>query len=543
MQKLDELGETLHEVRNQQMGYTGRSRRPSTSSDTIDSAIGGLTDQHEYDQARNSMQNLSELVRDVGEAYERLTSDNEATDGSTHANAGNERLELQRRVSYSPDLCKDLIDQFKADAMKEQADERWKPAWKSTCRVVELSYETERAHNVPFADILDVYYMLVDILIHLHWWNEAFDCIDNLKRRFGIRADTQHPDLRPETATIHYLQALVYFDRQQESVDTKESDMKSANEDARQAFAIFNHESAPDHSQSEFFTEIDRTCMELHATILREMGEPVEANAILNIMKQKFPGALTDATVYQEADRNLDWRDERSRTELMRHVIEGNGEKVSRFLPGCSTEYINSYDKKGLTALHYASQKGHAQIATELLHYGATVDKQSTQSNETPLFFAVMKEYKDIVHALLARANPCSASERISDGGTVLHMVHRHKTAQVTSVLVSQVDSTSFVNAKDRFNRTALHVCSENGAVEQAKVLIEHAANVNAKTKSGKTALGLALDNPPSESMVNLLLDQEVELDRSNLSPKATRLLEEYESRRRSRLLSSCGSV
>lgn len=535
-EKLRELGQKLDEVRSQLMSSPEWSRRTSVSSHTDDSAIGGLSEEQKHDHARDSRQNLNELLRDVEETHERLTFNNES-DERDEPSESSERLELHRRVSYSPDLSKKLIDDYKAEAKREQADGRWKQAWKRTCKVIELSDESESNHNVPFTDVLEIHCMLVDILVYLHWWSEAFDRIEDLAHRFRKRDDNEEHDLRPEIAAIHYLQALVYSDRQQESADTAEEDMRSAYEDARQAFAIFNHESAPAHVQSDFFRELNRRCMELLASILTKIGEPIEANGISNFMEETFPSLLTNANVSQEADQDFEWRDEQGRTELLCRVINGDATKVSGLLQMCPADYVNVGDKNGRTALHHASKQGHIRIVEQLLDYGAKVNQQFTRSKETPLLFAVTEGHGQVVQALLrSGANPSEVCER-SDGGTVLHMVHRHRNTDITSQLISKANSGAFVNGGNKFRRTALHECAEKGAVEQAQVLLRNGADVNAKTKSGKTALRLALDNPPSETMVNLLLDRavesSVELDRSGLSSKAEGLLKEYESRRR----------
>jgi ankyrin repeat protein len=53
----------------------------------------------------------------------------------------------------------------------------------------------------------------------------------------------------------------------------------------------------------------------------------------------------------------------------------------------------------------------------------------------------------------------------------------------------------SFINAKTKNGFTALHLCSQNGHTELAKLLLERGADIQALTLNKKTPLHLAAQN------------------------------------------------
>ena len=76
---------------------------------------------------------------------------------------------------------------------------------------------------------------------------------------------------------------------------------------------------------------------------------------------------------------------------------------------------VNSCDDGGLSALHYAADRGHAAVVRLLLEHGADVEARD-DDGLTPLATAVMSEQLDATRALLeAGANP---STRDNDGDT-----------------------------------------------------------------------------------------------------------------------------
>jgi len=64
---------------------------------------------------------------------------------------------------------------------------------------------------------------------------------------------------------------------------------------------------------------------------------------------------------------------------------------------------VNTPLRVGTTALHFAAQKGHAEIVRILLEHGADVNAKDTEAGFTPLLFAAFKGHAAIVQMLLDR--------------------------------------------------------------------------------------------------------------------------------------------
>jgi len=139
---------------------------------------------------------------------------------------------------------------------------------------------------------------------------------------------------------------------------------------------------------------------------------------------------------------------------------------------------VDAKDKREFTPLHYAAEKGYAEIAELLIEKGANVNATDT-NKETPLHIAVLCGHKDVALALLA--------------------------------------AEAFVNAENSMSRTPLHYAAREGHSEAVKVLLAHGATINAKDKSpGLTALHYAAYQN-QKHVVELLLDAGADVNARDL--------------------------
>jgi serine/threonine-protein phosphatase 6 regulatory ankyrin repeat subunit B len=140
------------------------------------------------------------------------------------------------------------------------------------------------------------------------------------------------------------------------------------------------------------------------------------------------------------------------------------------------------------TPLHVVSQGGHVEIAQLLLQHGANAAAQD-EYGETPLHLACDEGHMEL--ALLLVQHGASA-EAQDDGGLtpVLSSEGGHVLAQL---LISKW--------------TPLHWASKRGHMELARLFVNPAANLAAKTTDGWTPLHLASENGHLE-VVQLLLER-----------------------------------
>ncbi|EAX97444.1 hypothetical protein TVAG_226880 [Trichomonas vaginalis G3] len=129
-----------------------------------------------------------------------------------------------------------------------------------------------------------------------------------------------------------------------------------------------------------------------------------------------------------------------------------NNEKLCTFLISHGAN-INTKDKNGCTALHFATLYNCTKMLEFLILHGADINAKN-ESGCTILHFAAELDKKDIAEIL------------ISYGADI--------------------------NAKNEHGRTPLHFAAQYNQKEIAEILILHDADISARDKDGRTALSIA---------------------------------------------------
>ena len=207
-----------------------------------------------------------------------------------------------------------------------------------------------------------------------------------------------------------------------------------------------------------------------------------------------------------------------------------------------STCLVDAKGQDGYTALHYSCRYGHVDIARTLVNHKANVNAK-TDSGDTPLTLAARKQHDTVVHTLLSDSqclvdakgqdgynalqyscryghvviaktlvnNKANVNAKTDSGDTPLTLAARHEHDNVVHALLS--DSTCLVDAKGQDGYTALHYSCRYGHVDIARTLVNHKANVNAKTDSGDTPLTLAARKQHDTVVHTLLSDSQCLVD------------------------------
>lgn len=161
---------------------------------------------------------------------------------------------------------------------------------------------------------------------------------------------------------------------------------------------------------------------------------------------------------------------------------------------------VNESQPDGVTALHWAVQWDHAEMADLLIDAGANVNA-ADQYDVTPLVLACTNASAGMVKRLLmAGANPNVAQ---STGETALMTCARGGVWDAVEPLVTRgVD----LNAAEAFHgQTALMWAAWEGHTRVVRGLIERGADVHAQTTTGYTALLLAAREGYTETTQALL--------------------------------------
>jgi ankyrin repeat protein len=136
---------------------------------------------------------------------------------------------------------------------------------------------------------------------------------------------------------------------------------------------------------------------------------------------------------------------------------------------------VNNPQGDGMTALHWAAERGDARLAEVLIYSGANVNAGTRIGRYTPLHLASRGGQVAIVQALLrAKAN---VNATTSSGATPLHLAAAGGNVEVvTALLTAGADA----NAKETsWGQTPLIFAAAEGRVEAIRTLAAHGADVS----------------------------------------------------------------
>jgi len=171
---------------------------------------------------------------------------------------------------------------------------------------------------------------------------------------------------------------------------------------------------------------------------------------------------------------------------------------------------VNAGDYMGITALIWASARGHEEVVKVLLDQEDINPNQAdTQYGQTPLLWAAKSERGGVVKVLLERedVNPNQADPE--SGHTPLTWAAESGRKEVVKMLLEQGDVNPN-QADTRFGRTPLSWASYRGHGEVVKILLQRQdVDPNqADTKYGQTPLTWAAING-HKGLVKMLLERE----------------------------------
>jgi ankyrin repeat protein len=158
----------------------------------------------------------------------------------------------------------------------------------------------------------------------------------------------------------------------------------------------------------------------------------------------------------------------KQRTRLMSLSRAGDVERVS-FLLKVGAD-MGARDGRGLTPLHWASERGHEPVVRLLLDRGADVGVRTT-TGWTALHIASRKGREPVVRLLLDKGADVGA-RTTTHGSTSLHSASQAGHEPVVRLLL---DRGADAAAKDMFGRTALTLRGRSGAADPTRLLLEEA--------------------------------------------------------------------
>ena len=158
--------------------------------------------------------------------------------------------------------------------------------------------------------------------------------------------------------------------------------------------------------------------------------------------------------------------------------LAGSAEAMRPLRESCGFN-VNARDRRGMTALHLATEAGTSEVVGLLLAHGADVNAKD-QDGTTALHLAVLYELfndLEIIDLLLTHGADVNAN-KVNDlltGGTALHLAARSNSLEVADLLLRYgADVNAKTVAEFWGGRTALHLAIKEGHTEMADFLRRH---------------------------------------------------------------------
>jgi hypothetical protein len=197
---------------------------------------------------------------------------------------------------------------------------------------------------------------------------------------------------------------------------------------------------------------------------------------------------------------------DKSGTTLLHLAVQKGLEKLikKQFLTQkfASVPYINQQNENLETSLSLACKNNYSRIAIALLGHGARVDVQD-KDGITPLAWAFQNQNPSLILKMLD-TNPNLSTEKMP---LLLTAYDSKRRCNITpaaekwkAVIDKLCEKKVSLQCCDEEGRTLLHTTCSAGAYSDALAFIEMGCSPTAKTKNGKTALMLLVEEAPSLS-------------------------------------------
>ncbi|MGH7653178.1 MAG: ankyrin repeat domain-containing protein [Gemmatimonadaceae bacterium] len=163
---------------------------------------------------------------------------------------------------------------------------------------------------------------------------------------------------------------------------------------------------------------------------------------------------------------------------------------------------VNVPQGDGMTALHWAAERGDLKMATELLKAHASVKAVTREANYTPLHIASRDGNAAVVRALLTAGADVHALT--NSGATALHLAAGSGSADAVLALI---EKGADVNAKESAHgQTPLVFAAEYNRADAIRVLLKHGADASIYTAEDNLREESARDQAAQKKRNEVLL-------------------------------------
>jgi len=174
-----------------------------------------------------------------------------------------------------------------------------------------------------------------------------------------------------------------------------------------------------------------------------------------------------------------------------------------------NAQFLNYQDPSTYHSIHIAAANGHTSFVQLLIDDGVNVNCRG-RHNYTPIMYAIRGKHLDTVVKLIEyKADLAATSKR---GKSALHVAVRHGSYELVRLLVDDSNVRHIVDTRHKC--TMLFVAAQSGKTDIVDFLLTRAADVNASSTTGSTALHEAAWNGHTDVIELLLTKENAEIDR-----------------------------
>lgn len=178
---------------------------------------------------------------------------------------------------------------------------------------------------------------------------------------------------------------------------------------------------------------------------------------------------------------------------------------------------VNAAQGDGMTALHWAADRGDAELASVLLYAGANPDAGTRIGRYTPLHIAARQARRDVVGVLLgAGANPVARTT--NSGATPFHLAAASGDPEIVSAMLEHGADPDITEGA--WGQTPLIFAASNNRTEAIRVLLAAGADPNKSARSVDVKEWEAADRAASARLTDALDEfREKERGRGDWTP------------------------